>query len=464
MSRVSSVDTVARSLADTLDADVITFDPAVMTAYRQDMATFSPAGEPLALVRARTLADVRATVDFAIAHRVPLVPQGTRTGLSGAANAIDGGILLSVERMNRILDIDAGNRVVVTEPGVLNADLSRAVAEQGLFYPPDPGSWEIATIGGNVATDAGGLCCVKYGVTGDFVRALQAVLGTGEVLQTGRTTMKGVAGYDLVSLLVGSEGTLGVITEVTLALLPEVAAPRTVAALFPTVHSAGSAVAQVIRAGLVPSLLEFMDATTLRAVNDYVDVGLPADAAAMLVAQADGADAAAVVERLSSVFEAAGAVDVVVAEDAAEGELLLAARRSVHWAIERLGQTLVDDVCVPRTRLADFVDGVERIGADSGLTIAVVGHAGDGNTHATVVFDSSSPEQVERAGRAFDAVMRLGLELGGTITGEHGVGLLKRDFLEHELGPVSMRVHRGVKDVFDPHRILNPGKVFSSAG
>lgn len=452
-----------QQLVDALPRDVVTIDPAAMTGYRRDMATFCPAGEPLALVRARTEAEVVTTLAIASAFGIPVVPQGARTGLSGAANAVDGCILLSVERMDRILDIDAGNRTAVVEPGVLNADLSRAVGEQGLFYPPDPASWEISTIGGNVATNAGGLCCVKYGVTRDFILAVKAILPTGEVLRTGRQTMKGVAGYDLLGLLVGSEGTLGVITEVTVALIPAAAAPRTVAAMFPTVREAGVAVARVVRSGSVPSLLEFMDTTTIRALNAYRDFGLPTDAAAMLVAQSDaGAGAEAEIELLAQVFSDAGASEVLVAEDADEGDLMLAARRSVHFALEQLGSALIDDVCVPRTKLADFVAGVEKIAAEVALTIAVVGHAGDGNTHSSVIFDASDPDQVTRAAAAFDAIMRLGLGLGGTITGEHGVGLLKRDFLERELGGVSMRLHRAVKQAFDPHGILNPGKVFSA--
>jgi glycolate oxidase len=452
-----------QQLVDALPRDVVTIDPAAMTGHRRDMATFCPAGEPLALVRARTEAEVVTTLAIASEFGIPVVPQGARTGLSGAANAVDGCILLSVERMNRILEIDAGNRIAVVEPGVLNADLSRAVGAQGLFYPPDPASWEISTIGGNVATNAGGLCCVKYGVTRDFILAVKAILPTGEVLRTGRQTMKGVAGYDLLGLLVGSEGTLGVITEVTVALIPAAAAPRTVAAMFPTMRAAGDAVAQVVRSGSVPSLLEFMDTTTLRAVNAYRDFGLPTDAAAMLVAQSDaGSRADAEIEMLAQVFHDAGASEVLVAEDAEEGDLMLAARRSVHFALERLGSALIDDVCVPRTKLADFVAGVEKIAADVALTIAVVGHAGDGNTHSSVIFDASDPDQVTRAAAAFDAIMRLGLGLGGTITGEHGVGLLKRDFLERELGDVSMRLHRAVKQAFDPQGILNPGKVFST--
>lgn len=453
-------DSLRAALADGLPERVLVTDPDRLASYRHDMATFCPYGEPAAVVRATERAHVEHALGVASRFGVPVVPQGGRSGLSGGANAIDGCIIVSVDGMDRILEIDAANRVAVVEPGVMNATLSRAVAEHGLFYPPDPSSWEISTIGGNIATNAGGLCCVKYGVTADFVLGLEAVLATGEVLRTGRRTVKGVAGYDLTRLLVGSEGTLGVITEATLALRPAAAAPRTVAAVFPTVGAAGEAVARVIADGHEPSLLEFMDQTTIRAVNNYRDMGFTDDAGAMLVAQTDGAgDADQQLSAIADIFADVGGFDIAIAEDVEEGDLLLAARRSVHFALEPLGATLTDDVCVPRTRLAEFVRQVEKVAADVGLTIAIVGHAGDGNTHSNVIFDADDPDQVRSAERAFAEIMRIGMELGGTVTGEHGVGVLKREWLERELGPVSARLHRELKSVFDPHAILNPGKV-----
>jgi glycolate oxidase len=411
-------------------------------------------------VKALETEHVQRTLEVATRLGVPVVPQGARSGLSGGANAIDGCIALSLHAMDRILEIDAANRIAVVQPGVLNATLSRAVLEEGLFYPPDPSSWEFCSIGGNVATNAGGLCCLKYGVTTDFVLGLEVVLATGEVLRTGRRTVKGVAGYDLTKIIVGSEGTLCVVTEVTLALRPASAAPRTAAALFPDMPSAGAAVARVIADGLVPSLLEFMDQTSIRAVNAYRDLGFPEDAGAMLVAQADGSDGAAVIERIAEIFGESGGFDVAVADEPAEGELLLAGRRMALTALEQLGATLIDDVCVPRTRLAEFVTGVSRIADEAGLTIAVVGHAGDGNTHPTVIFDPTDADATNRAMEAFGQIMGLGLEMGGTITGEHGVGTLKREWLARELGPTSLRLQQGLKAVFDPRGILNPGKVF----
>ncbi len=305
-----------------LPAEAVVDDPDRMESYRYDRALFCPAGRPAAVVLARERSHVEHTLRTASRLRIPVVAQGARSGLSGAANAVDGGIVLSLERMDRIVEIDAANRLVVVEPGVYNATLSQAVAEQGLFYPPDPSSWDFCSIGGNLATNSGGLCCVKYGVTTDYVRRLEVVLASGEVLTTGRRTVKGVAGYDLTKLFVGSEGTLGVITQATLALRPEAERPRTVAALFDSPMSAAGAVAAVVAGGHVPSLLEIMDAVCLRAVEEWRRMDLPATAGAMLLAQSDsGPAAAAEIAAMARLFSQAGATEVVEAEDPAEGEL-----------------------------------------------------------------------------------------------------------------------------------------------
>lgn len=451
------------ALRTELPDEAIRTDPDVLESYRSDMATFCPSEPPAVVVRPADTAQVQHVLRVASRLGVPVVPQGARSGLSGGANGSAGCIALSLQKMDRILEIDAANRVAVVEPGVLTADLARAVAERGLFYPPNPSSWELSTIGGNVATNAGGLCCVKYGVTADFVLGLEVVLANGEILHTGRRTAKGVAGYDLTRLLVGSEGTLGVVTRVTLALRPATHQPRTVAGLFPSVAAAGDAVSRIIASGQVPSLLEFLDQTSLRAVNAWRDMGLPEGAAAMLVAQSDapGDQARSEIAAIAATFGEAGGFDVVEAEDAEEGEMLLMARRSVHFAIEELGARLIDDVCVPRSVLAEFVQRIEKVAVETGLTIAVVGHFGDGNTHPNVVFDADDPDQVRRAREAFAEIMRIGLELGGTVTGEHGVGVLKREWLARELGPVSVDLHRRLKRAFDPDGLLNPGKVLA---
>ncbi|MGH8824844.1 MAG: FAD-binding oxidoreductase [Jiangellaceae bacterium] len=454
------VDVVAELRAGLPDS-VLVDDPDRMESYRFDRALFCPAGRPAAVVLARERGHVEYTLRTASRLGVPVVPQGARSGLSGAANAIDGCIVLSLERMDRIVEIDPANRLAVVEPGVMNAVFSRAVAEHGLFYPPDPSSWEFCSIGGNLSTNSGGLCCVKYGVTTDYVRGLEVVLASGEVVRTGRRTVKGVAGYDLTRLFVGSEGTLGVITQATVALRPETQRPHTVAAVFDSPVAAARAVTAIMAGGHVPSLLEIMDATCIRVVNEWKRMDLPADAGAMLLAQSDnGAAAAAEMAEVASLCGRAGATEVAETSDPAEGEMLLEARRVALPALERLGTTMIDDVCVPLTRFADLFEGVEKLAAAHDVVIGVVGHAGDGNMHPTVVFDSDDADQTRRAEDAFGAVMDLGLELGGTITGEHGIGMLKKPWLSREIGPVAMRLHRDLKRVLDPAGILNPGKIF----
>ncbi|MDT7649016.1 MAG: glycolate oxidase [Pseudonocardiales bacterium] len=455
--------TVLTELTDRLPSDAVLTDPASTEAYRYDMASFCPAGKPLVVVRPTATEQVQQVMRIASAHGVPVVPQGARSGLSGAGNAVDGSIVLSLTRMDRIVDIDPVDQVAVVEPGVLNAVLSRAVLEQGLFYPPDPSSWELSTIGGNLATNAGGLCCVKYGVTADFVRGLEVVTASGELLRTGRRTAKGVAGYDLTKLIVGSEGTLGVITQATLGLRPAPEAALTMAAAFGSAAAALSAVTRIMAAGLQPSLCEFLDGTTVRAIQDYRDMGLPAGVGALLLTQSDrGPRAGEDVAAMGRICTELGALDVAVASDATESAMLMEARRLVHPAMEKLGSSLIDDVAVPRSRLVELLAGVEAIAEEHDVLVTCSGHVGDGNMHPTVVFDRGDPAAVERAQRAFDSIMRLGLALGGTITGEHGVGLLKRDWLATELGELSTRLHREIKSVFDPAGILNPGKVLAA--
>src|SRR3954452_7324823 len=456
VTRTAVVDDLCRRLGE----KAVVTDPDVLMTRRHDAASFCEAGSAVALVRPRSTEEVRQVVLAAREHRVPLVPQGARTGLSGGANAVDGCVLLSTERMTEILELDVADQVAVVQPGVVNAQLSRAVAEHGLFYPPDPASWETSTIGGNVATNAGGLCCVKYGVTGDFVRGLEVVLADGTVLRTGRATAKGVAGYDLTRLFVGSEGTLGVITEVTLALRPSPAAARTAVSYFPDAIMACAVVNEVLALGVRPSMLELMDEATVRVVSRYRDVGLPEGTGAILIAQSDDPGTArADLEAFVRVSRRQGASEALVAEDDAEAALLVEARRLVGPAHEALGAELVDDVCVPRARLADLLRGVARIGSQHDVLVTCAGHAGDGNMHPSVVFDPQDEDMVVRAHAAFGAIMRLGLDLGGTITSEHGVGLLKRDWLEAELGCAGLAAQRAVKGSLDPQHILNPGKV-----
>ena len=455
------MDDVIAELTAGLPADAVLTDPDVIAGYAHDMASFSAAGTAAVVVRPRTVEQVQHVMRTATAFRVPVVPQGARTGLSGGANASDGCIVLSLAAMDRVLEIDPVNRIAVVEPGVVNAVLSRAVAEQGLYYPPDPSSWEQCTIGGNVGTGAGGLCCVKYGVTAEYVLGLEVVLADGRLLTTGRRTAKGVAGYDLTRLFVGSEGTLGVVVKVVVALKPAPPQQLALVAEFPSTAAACAAVCAIMADGHAPSLLELMDATTIRAVNAMANMGLPETTEALLLAAFDTPDPAADLAVLGALCEASGATEVVPAQDAAESEMLLQARRMSLTALERVSTaTMIDDVCVPRARLGAMLDGVARVAEKFGLTIGVCAHAGDGNTHPVVCFDARDPDESRRARESFDEIMALGLALGGTITGEHGVGLLKRDWLARELGPTGLELQRGVKAVFDPLGLLNPGKMF----
>jgi glycolate oxidase len=451
---------IARLRASLGEKAVVT-DPDVLDSHRKDHATFCEAGTPLVLVRPSSTAEVQEVLRASGEYGVPVVTQGARTGLSGAANALDGCLLLSTSRLNKILEISVEDQVAVVQPGVVNSSLSQAVLDKGLFYPPDPSSWEMSTIGGNIATNAGGLCCVKYGVTGDFVRGLEVVLASGEVIRTGRRTAKGVAGYDLTQLIVGSEGTLGVVTEATLALRPAPEAALTAAATFLSIEDGIGAAAAIMASGLRPSLLEFLDGPTARAIQDYRDMGLPADVGSLLIAQSDrGPRAAADVAEIARICTAFGAVDVAEAADAEESRMLLEARRLVGPALEPLGVNLIDDVAVPLSKLVALLDGIAAIGTKYDVLICCAGHVGDGNMHPTVIFDPDDPAAEARALEAFGAVMELGLALGGTITGEHGIGKLKRQWLAQELGPVGLRLQRQLKSVFDPDGLLNPDKLF----
>jgi glycolate dehydrogenase FAD-linked subunit len=456
------------ALRGVLPADRVITDPDLLRTYRRDEADLVEDGRPLAVVRPRTTEEVQRVVRLAQRFAVPIVAQGARTGLAGGANTVDGCIALSMTLMDQILEIDPVNRIAVVQPGVVNATLGRTVREKGLHYPPDPGSFESSTIGGNVATNAGGMCCVKYGVTTGYVLGLEVVLADGEILRTGRRTPKGVAGYDLTSLFVGSEGTLGIITEITVALRPAPEQSLSLVAVFPTTTAAGRAVNEIMASGAVPSLLELVDQVHLRALEAYKPMGLDQNAAAILLAACDtGSRAGADLDAIARIAEATGASEVYRATDEDEAAALLAARRLAHPAMEKLaasmyarGGIIIDDIAVPRSRLAELLDGIVAIADKHAVTVGVVGHAGDGNLHPNIVVDRDDPQSVRRGHAVFDEIMELGLALGGTCTGEHGVGLLKREWLATEAGPVSMRVQRAIKDALDPAGLLNPGKMF----
>ncbi|MDN5683678.1 FAD-binding oxidoreductase [Corynebacterium glyciniphilum] len=442
----------------------LTTDPDVLASHATDESLYSPVGAPAALIRATTVDDVVATLRFAHAHGIPVVPQGARSGISGGANAVDGCLLLSVASMNRVLEIDEANMTVTVEPGIINKDLKDALRPHGLAYPPDPGSVAMCSIGGNIATNAGGMCCVKYGVTRGYVRELTVVLADGTVTRLGHRTVKGVAGLDLAGLFTGSEGTLGIIVEATLKVVPLGPDPLSALATFPTVRSAAEAVSAYMATGATPSLLEMMDAATIAMVNELGDFGLDTEVGAVLIMQSDAVTAAQDTEAFARVAETHGAADVAFADNPTDSELLVAARRSAqpaweHYARAHGGGQLLDDVCVPRSRIAEFCDRVEDIRDDTGALVTVIGHAGDGNMHPSVFFDTADHDSVTAAQDAFDRIMALGLELGGTITGEHGIGNLKNRWLATELDDGNRRLHREIKNAVDPTGVLNPGKM-----
>ena len=435
-------------------------DPDQMESYRHDQTPVVTAGWPRAVLLADSTEHVAAALAWAQRHGVPVVPRGGGTSLAGGATAGDGCLVLSTARMTAIREVDAANEIAVAEAGVVNADLDRAAAQHGLMYAPDPSSYEISTIGGNLATNAGGLRCVKYGVTRDSVLGLEVVLAGGRVLRTGRRTMKGVTGYDLTGLFVGSEGTLGVITSATLRLRPRPEHyPVTVAAGFSSFAAGAEAVTSILAARLRPSLLELMDSATLRAIDDWKDTGFGAEVAALLIAQDDSESAAAGGARMRELCLAAGASMAEVSASEAESRQLLELRRLSYPAIERLGVALVEDVCVPRTRLPEMVARIEQAGARHDVFIATVAHAGDGNLHPCFVFERGLPDVPASVWAAADDIFRAALELGGTLTGEHGVGMIKRRWLGAELGAESMSVHHAIKNALDPAGIMNPGKV-----
>ncbi len=440
-------------------ARVIT-DPDLMEVYRRDQTPVATPGQPRCVLVASQTAHVVAALAWAQRHGVPVVPRGGGTSLAGGATASDGCLVLSTAGMTAITELDPANEIALAEAGVINADLDRRAAEHGLMYAPDPSSYEISTIGGNLATNAGGLRCVKYGVTRDSVLGLEVVLAGGAVLRTGRRTMKGVTGYDLTGLFVGSEGTLGVITAATLRLRPRPERyPVTVAAGFASFAVAARAVTAILQARIRPSLLELMDAATLRAIDDWKSTGFGDGVQALLIAQDDSDAADQGGARMREICLAAGASLAEVSATEAESRQLLELRRLSYPAIERLGVALVEDVCVPRTELPEMVTRIEQAAERHGVLIATVAHAGDGNLHPVFVFDRGLPEVPAAVWAAADEVFRAALDLGGTLTGEHGVGTIKRRWLADELGAESMAVHRAIKHALDPAGIMNPGKV-----
>jgi glycolate dehydrogenase FAD-linked subunit len=428
-------------------------------SYRSDEASYLKSELPMAVALPETTDQVAAIVRIAGQHRVPIVPRGAGTGLSGASGGMQDGITVAFTRMNRILEIDKANLIAVAQPGVINADLKAAVAKEGLFYPPDPASYEICSIGGNIGTNAGGLCCIKYGVTRDSVLGLEVVLADGSVIRTGGRNVKDVAGYALTHLFVGSQGTLGLVTEATLRLRPAPPPKATLLAFFAETDAAGDAVERITAAGLVPCTLELMDRVTIRAVNDAFHLELP-DAAALLLIESDlpGAAAEAELDAASSAAEAAGAVEQVRATNAMEADGLRQARRLALRAIEQLGATRMEDVGAPRSKLVELLDAIQRVVSERGLNCGTFGHAGDGNLHPTFWWERGDAEAEARVTAACEELYRAAIDLGGTVTGEHGIGVARLKFLELQRGPDAVRVMHQIKAALDPLNLLNPGR------
>jgi len=436
-------------------------DESDRESYRTDETAYLRGELPLAVALPESTAEVSGLVRAAARHRIPIVPRGAGTGLSGGAAGIEGGLTIAFTRMARVLEIDKANLVVVTQPGIINAELKKIVAAEGLFYAPDPASYEICSIGGNLGTNAGGLCCVKYGQTRDSVLGLEVVLADGSVIRTGGRNIKDVAGYALSHLFVGSQGTLGLITEATLRLRPTPPSRATLLAFFATLDAAGEAVAAMMTAGLNLVTLELMDQATIIAVDDWHGLGLDREAAAMLMVESDlpGSAAAEELDQAEAACRDAGATSSVRAADAQEADWLRQARRLALRALERQGTVRMEDVGVPRARVPQLLNAIDRICAKHGVRVATFGHAGDGNLHPNFIFDRDDPRAEAMTETVRDEIFHAALELGGTVTAEHGIGTSRRAFLEMQRGQGAVRVMRAIKAALDPLGILNPGKV-----
>ena len=441
--------------------DVVSIDPAELDAARADKSGHVAAGTPIAIVHATTVEHVQATMRIATATRTPVVTRGAGTGLAGSANAGEGEIVLSTARMNRILEVLADDELAIVEPGIINADLNAALAEKGLWWAPDPASRAISTVGGNIATNAGGLLCVKYGVTREAVLGLSVVLADGRLIHLGHRTIKGVTGFDLTALMIGSEGLLGVIVSATLRLRRIDTNPvSTIGAYFDSVEEAARAAAVISSSGLRPAIMEVLDKPAMAAIAAYR--GLPEREKSYLLVQTDGVAAAVEADAALGIIRSLGG-EAELSTDAAHGQRLLDIRRSFHPAMVQVGTVLIEDVCVPRSALPSMFAVIEQIGAKYGIAIPTVAHVGDGNLHPNFVF---TPDPSQEGGvpltvwQAADEMFLAAVRLGGTLTGEHGIGVLKKRWLRDELGDDQFELQQQVKAVFDPLGILNPGKVY----
>ncbi len=455
--------TAIHHLVEKLGAKNVLFEKEDLLVYGYD-STPGVHHLPEVVVFPSSNDEVCAALEIAHREGLPIVPRGSGTGLSGGSVPAEGGMVVCLSRMNRILEIDEENLTATAQAGVVTLDLFNAVAAKGLFYPPDPGSQKISTIGGNVAEDAGGLRGLKYGVTRDYVMALSGVLADGSFIRTGGKSVKDVAGYSLRDLLVGSEGTLAIITEVTVKLIPPPKDKRTFLAYFSDIRTAGAAVSKIIAAKIIPSTMEIMDRTTINCIEDYVNIGLPREMAAMLLIEVDGHPAMVAEEAagVQAILEEVRAAEVHIARDAEHANQLAAARRTALSALARVSPTtLLEDATVPRSCLAETFDEIERLRVKYRLNVGTFGHAGDGNLHPTVLCDERNHDEMARAHAFYNELYEKVLQLGGTVSGEHGIGLAKKEYLRRQIGPGGVAVMRRIKQAFDPQGILNPGKIFT---
>ena len=448
-----------KKLAEMLPGKVST-EPEDLLCYGFDASGLQAA--PAAVVWPQSAEDVAKILGFAYSNNIPVIPRGAGSGMTGGSVPSKGAVVLSLERMNKILEIDRENMSVLVEPGVINGNLQRELQRHKLFYPPDPASMDFCTIGGNVAENSGGPRAVKYGVTRDYVMGLEAVLPDGRIINTGVKTAKGVVGYDLTRLLVGSEGTLAVVTKVRLRVLPLPDAVITLLALFDDTARAGAAVGKILTNGIIPRALEFLDRGTIQAVENYKPVGFPKDTEALLLIELDGRPQtiAKEAERISEIIRNLRG-EVTMAEDEAAGEKLWEARRAVSPALYHLKPTKInEDIAVPRSRIPEMLKILKKLSEETGITIVNFGHAGDGNIHVNIMADRNNKEEYDRAQNLVKEIFKATLELGGTLSGEHGVGLTKAAYISMEIPPAELDLMKRIKGVFDPKNILNPGKIF----
>jgi glycolate oxidase len=452
---------ITEELGKIVGPEYVLTSPEDLICYSYD-GTFAE-HQPGVVVLPASTEEVSELLKVAYREGIPVVPRGMGSGLAAGSIPFSGGIALSLTRMNRILEIDHENMMATAQAGMITADLAAAVEAEGFFYPPDPASIKQSTIGGNVAANAGGPRCLKYGVTGDYVMALEVVLADGRVFRTGGKAIKNVTGYNLVQLLVGSEGTLGVVTEVIVKLLAMPEAKCTALATFPRLTDASQAVNAVLSAGILPTTLELMDETAINSVEDYLHMGLPREAEAILVIETDGdeADAKRDIEVVADICRQGGASEVKVAATAAESDELWQARRSVSPSLgQKRPNKLGEDITVPRSAIPEMVARLKEISEKYDLPIVIFGHAGDGNLHPNILFDQRDPKEWERVQQAVGDIFAAAVELGGALSGEHGVGVLKLPYLEMDLGPIAIDVMHSIKKALDPKEILNPGKIF----